>query len=410
MTGGSVQQGPTLHERHPDRTFLILWAAGPVFRASHRRSRDFFFTECGLRCSFRLGWFAGGGPAFVCACAGRCSACLEAAFGLASPDRGCPTLAYLWATGDADARLPSARTWTGLAVLLGHSALATGVIGWALVWRAWWRLSRQPWGDEISKSMDPFARLREIQRRALELQGAIIAMQSQPHPNGARGTDPTGFVVVAVGSDGLPSRIEVDAGWQRHLAVDEIAPSVLLAFQQAVADASRAWSESLNTDTIGTLTSLNRRGEAASEAPGRGSEAAMVQTQPIGDPRDPLRLTEDVLSALKVTRDQAAEASPTLTDWDRDRAVSITLATTGLQGCTISPPWAAREGSAGINAALSEALRQARAGIEECAAARKSTTQTLDELAQQALATLAGFQNSQLAEGALTCRPPTVNR
>ncbi|GIM86605.1 hypothetical protein [Salinispora arenicola] len=40
-------------------------------------------------------------------------------------------------------------------------------------------------------SKDPFARLREIQRRALELQGAISAMQSQPHPNGARGTDPT---------------------------------------------------------------------------------------------------------------------------------------------------------------------------------------------------------------------------
>lgn len=240
---------------------------------------------------------------------------------------------------------------------------------------------------------DPLARLREIQSRALELQDAICAIQSQPHPNGARGTDPTGFVVVTVAADSLPSRIEVGAGWQRHLTADEIAPSVLLAFQQAVAEASRAWSESLNTHTMRSLTSLNRRGKAASEAPGRGGEAAMVQAQPIGDPRDPLSLTEEVLSALKVTRDQAAEASPTLTGWDWDRAVSITLTPTGLQACTINPQWAAREGSAGINAALSEALRQARAGIEECAARRKSTTQNLDELAQQALATLAGFQN-----------------
>lgn len=131
-------------------------------------------------------------------------------------------------------------------------------------------------------SEDYLARLREIQKRALELQRAISAMQAQPHPSGARGTDPTGFVVVAVESDGLPSRIEVNTGWQRHLAADEIGPSVLLAFQQAVAEASRAWSESLNTESVRSLTPPHLRGETTSPVPGGSGEAAMVQAQPMG--------------------------------------------------------------------------------------------------------------------------------
>jgi hypothetical protein len=46
-----------------------------------------------------------------------------------------------------------------------------------------------------------------------------------------------------------------------------------------------------------------------------------------------------------------------------------------------------------VNAALTEALREARAALEEQAARRRAEVQCLDDLAREALATLARFQD-----------------
>ncbi|MBQ0990705.1 hypothetical protein KBX08_11450 [Micromonospora sp. H61] len=234
-------------------------------------------------------------------------------------------------------------------------------------------------------SDDLLARLQRIQGHALNLQAA---MQSQPRPNEGRGTDPTGCITVVVGPDGLPSDIEVRAGWQRHVAAEELGSVVLLVFEEATAQATRAWSESFDLDAWRFRAEAARAGEQE----GAGLPP-LDQTQAFGSPRDPLTLTEEALKALKATRDQAAAAPVMLTGWDGERTVSITVAPGGLQGCTINPRWATRNGASALNAALREALREARAAMEEHAARRRAEAQGLDDLAREALATLARFQD-----------------
>jgi hypothetical protein len=89
------------------------------------------------------------------------------------------------------------------------------------------------------------ARLQQIQGHALKIQAA---MQSQPRPSEGRGTDPRGCVAVVVDSDGLPSRIEVWTGWQRHVAAEELGSLVLRLFREVAAQTMRAWSESFDLD------------------------------------------------------------------------------------------------------------------------------------------------------------------
>ncbi|MFI6784435.1 hypothetical protein [Micromonospora sp. NPDC050276] len=229
------------------------------------------------------------------------------------------------------------------------------------------------------------ARLQQIQAHALSLQ---VAMQSQPQPSEGRGTDPRGCVAVVIDPDGLPSRIEVWTGWQRHVAPEELGSLILRLFREVAAQTMRAWSESFDFDTWRSRAEATRVEELE-----RAGLPALEQARPFGSPRDPLTLTEEALRALKATREQAAAPPVTATGWDGERAVSITLAPGGLQGCTIDSRWALRHGASAVNAALREALKEARAALEEHAARRRAQAQRLDDLAREALATLAGLQN-----------------
>ncbi|MEV6371103.1 hypothetical protein AB0L86_29865 [Micromonospora musae] len=235
---------------------------------------------------------------------------------------------------------------------------------------------------------EALTRLQQIQRKVLDVQAAMTAMQLHPRPGEERGTDPSGCVAVVVDSGGLPSFIEVTVGWQRHLAAEELARSVLLAFQEAVAEATRVWSESFDFDA------WRSRAEAArTEARDGGAPPLhLEQVQPSGGSPDPSALTEEVLRALKTARDQAA-APMTSIGRGGDRAVSITLAPGGLQACTIDSRWAARQGASVLNAALAEALEEARFAMEEQAARRRTEAQGVNDLTREALATLAGFQD-----------------
>lgn len=234
---------------------------------------------------------------------------------------------------------------------------------------------------------DIFARLAQVQRHTRDLQAAVNAMLAQAQPSEGRGTDPSGCVAVVVGPDGLPSRIEVNSGWQRQMAPEELGSCVLLAYQQAAAEAMRAWSESFDSEKWKAQTGAVEAGERDGTPP-----PPVEQVQPYGSPRDTLMLTEEALTALKATREQAAAPS-TSTGWGGNRAVSVTLTRGGLHDCTIDPQWALRHGATAVNAALSEALREARAALEKHAAQRKADVQRLDDLAREALATLARFQD-----------------
>src|SRR5690606_16338597 len=114
----------------------------------------------------------------------------------------------------------------------------------------------------------------------------------------------------------------------------------------------------------------------------------LAQVQLFGTPPDISTLADEALRALKSTRDQAA-APATSTGWSGERAASITLSRGGLHDCTIDPQWALRHGAAAVNAALTEALREARAALEEHSAQRRAEAQRLDDLAREALAALA---------------------
>lgn len=229
------------------------------------------------------------------------------------------------------------------------------------------------------------ARLQQIHGHALKIQAA---MQSQPRPNEGRGTDPNGCVGVVVDPDGLPSRIEVWTGWQRHVAAEELGSLVLRLFREVAAQTMRAWSASFDLDA------WRSRAEAAQAAEQENAGLPpLAQAQAFGTPRDLLTLTEEALKALTATRGQAAAPPVTATGWDGDRAVSITLTPGGLQGCTINPRWATRSGTSALNAALREALGEARAAMEEYAARRRAEAQGLDDLAREALATLARFHD-----------------
>ncbi|MFF5056711.1 hypothetical protein ACFY1S_26370 [Micromonospora sp. NPDC000663] len=233
-------------------------------------------------------------------------------------------------------------------------------------------------------SEEILARLQQIQGHALKIQAAL---QSQPQPGEGRASDPRGCVAVVVDPDGLPSRIDVWTGWQRHVAAEELGSLVVRLYGEVAAQAMQAWSESFDLDA------WRSRAEAA-RADGQEDAGLppLAQAPAFGSPRDLLTLTEEALKALKATRDQAAAPPVTATGWDGERAVSITLTPGGLQGCTINPRWALRHGASAINAALREALREARAAIEEHAARRRAQAQGLDDLAREALATLARFQ------------------
>jgi len=237
---------------------------------------------------------------------------------------------------------------------------------------------------------DILARLRRIQRHALDLQAAVSAAQSRPlSSDGGRGTDPSGSVDVVVAPDGLPLQIAVRAGWQRQVRPEELGNAVLRAFAQAVAGPGRAAADSFDLDE---WHSQVRRIEADSgDNPSRAR--ALPQVEPYGSPRDPLALTEDVLNALKTVRDEGVASASQWTGWDGGRAVSITLGIGGLQACTVDPRWAAQRAASELTRALAEALSAARERKEQQAMRRRDESQRLESLAREALATLAMTQN-----------------
>lgn len=95
---------------------------------------------------------------------------------------------------------------------------------------------------------DLLAQLAQLQKHTRRLQAAVDAMRARFQPREGRGTDPSGCVTVVIDPDGVPSRIEVSSEWQRYVAAEELGSCVLFAYQQAVAEATRAWSESLDRE------------------------------------------------------------------------------------------------------------------------------------------------------------------
>ncbi len=230
------------------------------------------------------------------------------------------------------------------------------------------------------------ARLGEIQGRVLELEAMVGAMRAQYRPAPGHGTDPSGCVAVVVDPDGLPSRIEIRTGWQRQLAAEAMSSAVMLAFEQAVVDSMREWSD------VPDARGQRVQGEGA----GQGEEkpqSSVPQPLPLGSPREPVALAEEALDLLKAARSAGVAPPDQCSGSGGAGAVSVTFGVGGFQACSIDPQWVRRQGVAVVNSALAEALREARAVREDQVTQRRAETQRLNDLERDALATLVGFKD-----------------
>ncbi|MFI2666695.1 hypothetical protein [Micromonospora carbonacea] len=234
-------------------------------------------------------------------------------------------------------------------------------------------------------------KLRRLHQYTADLNGLLASVQAQAPPEEATGTDPSGAVQVKLGPDGLPTDIRVMSGWQPRVEPQDLGQAVLAAFQAAVAEGQRAWSEGFDgASWLAEAERVERRAEDRYE----GEALAPLPPAPVyGQPRDPLAMTEDVLKALQAVRTRGVQPPAPASGRNRERTVSITLSPGGLQGCEIEPRWAAREGAAGVNSGLSEALAQAHAVLRGQAAQGEAEAANLDALAREALATLASLTN-----------------
>jgi hypothetical protein len=227
-------------------------------------------------------------------------------------------------------------------------------------------------------------RLLNLQRHTAELRSLLRTVATrQPPITDTEATDPTGVVRVMVAPDGLPRSIRVSAGWQRHLPPAELGAAVVTGYRDAVVAATRGWGEAFDPGV------WRRPGNGSPRADGSPPETPPEPTG-YGNPRDPLDLTEEVLRTLSASRTREA-AALTYHGTGADRAVVLTVAPGELRSCSVNARWADAQSADGVNAAFAEALRAAREAIDTELARRRTEAQRRNELAGEALATLAAM-------------------
>lgn len=148
---------------------------------------------------------------------------------------------------------------------------------------------------------DMMRQLQHLQQQAAQL-GQLARDLTAATPQRSEGSDPTGWVRIVLGPDGLPAEIRVRDGWQQHLEPERLGAAVLDANNDAVQRAMQLWTAQLQDSHWST-----RRAEG-DEATGEAAASSAVDlpAPTPGQARDSNELAEQVLSAL-----QAAQRQPT---------------------------------------------------------------------------------------------------
>jgi hypothetical protein len=216
----------------------------------------------------------------------------------------------------------------------------------------------------------------QFQRSAAEL-GRLTRDLCDATAQPVEGSDPTGWVRVILGPDGIPTAIRIREGWQQRIDPAHLASAVIDANGDAVQRAMQAWSVAMQDSGF-------QRRQTDVEADAVASTASLGQSLPFGHARDINELAEEALSQLHAAQAPQTAASALEEAHDDGRHVTVQIASDGLRACTIEPAWAERHNGSTISAALSTALQRAVARRS----AQSSPRVELDALLGDAVATL----------------------
>ena len=223
---------------------------------------------------------------------------------------------------------------------------------------------------------DMFRQFEQLQAQMTQL-SELARNLAAAAPQQAEGRDSSGWVLVSLGADGIPTSIRVRNGWEQRIEADRLGAAVMEASGAAIKAAMEAWSEALDDSRWWAQRARFEEGDTSGAAV-RSAEP------PAGLVRDLPELTEQVLATMHRVQQEEPVEPNTVEGADPQGRVTVELGPEGMAGCSIDPAWAARTDGDRITAALSQALRSAR---ERIPAAPKASF-GLDELAGDALATL----------------------
>ena len=151
---------------------------------------------------------------------------------------------------------------------------------------------------------DEAQHVAQLQRSAAELARFARDLAAATPPS-VEGSDPTGWVHVVLGPDGIPTEVRVREGWQQRVDPARLAGAVMDANLDAVQRAMQAW-------TVAMQESDWRRSQAGFEADAGEDTAGTghpLPKSPFGHVRDTNELAEEVLSRLHAAQTQPAPST-----------------------------------------------------------------------------------------------------
>ena len=201
---------------------------------------------------------------------------------------------------------------------------------------------------------DQSASLARLQRRTAEL--AHLARDlGEAIPAHVEGSDATGWVLIVLGRDGLPTQIRVREGWRQRLEPDRLADAVLDANSDAMQRAMQGWTTAVD-DGGWWRRRRDLEGDPTAETP---FASRHLPPLPPGQARDGNELAEQVIRTLHDAQTPQTTPAAVGEGHDDGQHITVQISPAGLAGCTIDPDWAQRQDGAFLSAALSTALRRA---------------------------------------------------
>ncbi|BCJ44840.1 hypothetical protein GCM10010168_16530 [Actinoplanes ianthinogenes] len=245
--------------------------------------------------------------------------------------------------------------------------------------------------------MQPEA-FRQLQQR-VEALGRLAQELGAATPQWSEGSDPTGWVHVVLGPNGLPAEIRVRDKWQQRLEPEQLGVAVMEAHREAVRQAMRVLTRRL--DDTHWWSRERDLDEYPEDFLGQSSPATSPSPLSGGRVHNDVEYGEDVLKALQAVQRRADEVPPATKGAegrDDGRHVVVRLGVGGMTGCEIEPRWARNCDGTRISTALAVALKRAKSEID---APETNAGSDVDTLLSDALATLTAFTDQHQRPGGM---------
>ncbi len=238
-------------------------------------------------------------------------------------------------------------------------------------------------------------RRESIQRfhQYAERVGKLARELAEETPQWSEGADATGWVTVVLGRDGLPAEVRVRNGWQQRLEAEQLGAAVMASHNNAVRQASRAWSRRLDDSRW-----WGRQRDVDAEQ--LYGSAQPYETAPRldmgGGAHHDFEYGERVLKDLQDAQRLTTEAPPAVEGTDDGHHIIVRFGAGAMSSCEIESRWASRCDGRVISTALSRALQRAK---NQLGAQKADQLQGLDARLRDALATLAALTDPHRTRG-----------